>query len=82
MSVAADMQASGWTVSGGVATATSGTTVSDNYVQNHATDHALSLNGDTYYKVKVDVTITSGTLYVDLGDASGGNAQKYSICWN
>ena len=82
MSASADMTATGWTVSGGVATASSGTTYLDNIIQNKVADHPLSLDASTYYKVEVDVTITSGTLYVDLGDNTRGNAQNTNVSGN
>ena len=66
----------GWAISGGVATCSSGT---DGVLYN-STALTSGLSTDTYYKVQFDVTTyTSGTLYVDLGDTNGTNKQSTDI---
>jgi len=81
MDTASDWTAgTGWAVnsgSSGVAQCSSGTGAA-NALTNHG-DHLLSLSTDTYYKVQLDVTRTSGTLWIDLGDTNGTNKQSTSL---
>ena len=65
----------GWAIDG-VATCSSGASG----ILSNSTALTSGLSTDTYYRVKFDVTTyTSGTLYVDLGDNTGGNKQSTNI---
>ena len=57
----------GWAIGSGVATCSAGDTTLEQ------TMSGGTWSASTYYQVKFDVSITSGTLYVDLGDNTGGN---------
>ena len=56
----------GWTIGSGVATCASATGAGNALSNSTALTSGLAVS--TYYKVQVDVVLTSGTLYVDLGD--------------
>tara|TARA_R100000458_G_scaffold38271_3_gene35812 strand:+ start:47 stop:3985 length:3939 start_codon:yes stop_codon:yes gene_type:complete len=63
----------GWVVHAGVATC------SEN---NNSLHQTCALDVSSWYKVEVDVSLTSGILYIDLGDSDGGNRQQTGMSGN